>query len=117
MRTGRGNHSWKTELKQYMSKQSILFSTKKHAIWSYLNHTSLICLTTRFYVRFQPTISGSLLEQGTKYSLTGGNTETKCEAETEEKAIQKQSQLGIHPIYSHNTDTILDAKKCLLTGV
>jgi hypothetical protein len=28
----------------------------------------------------------------------GGDTETKCGAETEEKAIQKLHHLGIHPI-------------------
>jgi hypothetical protein len=29
------------------------------------------------------------------------NTKIKCGAETERKAIQKLSHLGIHPIYSH----------------
>jgi hypothetical protein len=30
----------------------------------------------------------------------GGNTETKCETETEGKAIQWLSHLGIHPKYN-----------------
>jgi hypothetical protein len=33
--------------------------------------------------------------------LKGVNTETKCGAETEKKAIQKLSHLGIHPISNH----------------
>ena len=37
--------------------------------------------------------------------FTGGNT--KCGAETEGKAIQRLPHLGIHPIYSHQTQTIL----------
>jgi hypothetical protein len=32
---------------------------------------------------------------------TGGNTETKYGAKTEEKTIQRLPHLGIHPIYSH----------------
>ena len=37
----------------------------------------------------------------------GGNTETKCGAETEGKAIQRLPHLGIHPIYSCQTGTLL----------
>ena len=37
----------------------------------------------------------------------GANTETKYGAETEEKAIQRLSHLGIYPIYSHQTQTLL----------
>jgi hypothetical protein len=57
-----------------------------------------------------------LLRRGNKI-LMGGDTETKCGAETEEKAIQR-----LHPpgdpsnIKSPNPDTIMDTKKCLLTG-
>jgi hypothetical protein len=47
-----------------------------------------------------------LLRRGNKI-LTGRNTETKCGAETEELAIQTLSHLGIHPIYSYQTQTIL----------
>jgi hypothetical protein len=57
-----------------------------------------------------------LLRRGNKI-LMGANTETKCGTETEGKAFQKQPHLGIHPIYSHQTQTlIVDAKKCMLTG-
>jgi hypothetical protein len=38
--------------------------------------------------------------------LMEGNTETKCGAETEEKAMQRLPQLGIHPIYNHQTQTL-----------
>jgi hypothetical protein len=47
-----------------------------------------------------------LLRKGSKI-LTGVNMETKCRAETEGKAIQKLSHLGIHPIYSHQNLTLL----------
>ena len=56
-----------------------------------------------------------LLRRGNKI-LKGGNTETKYGAETEGKAIQRLVHLGLHPIYTPNPDTIVDAKKCLLTG-
>jgi hypothetical protein len=39
--------------------------------------------------------------------LTGGNMETKCGAETEGKAIQRLPHLRIHPIYSHQIQTLL----------
>ena len=47
-----------------------------------------------------------LLRQGNK-RLMGGNMETKCGAETKGKAIQRLPHLGIHPIYSHQTQTLL----------
>jgi hypothetical protein len=37
----------------------------------------------------------------------GGNTKTKCGAETEGKTIQRLSNLGIHPIYNYQTQTLL----------
>jgi hypothetical protein len=37
--------------------------------------------------------------------------DTKCGTKTEGKAIQRLPHLGIHPIYSYQTQT-LDAKKC-----
>jgi hypothetical protein len=37
----------------------------------------------------------------------GGATETKCGAQTEGKAIQRLPHLGIHPVYSHQTQTLL----------
>jgi hypothetical protein len=47
-----------------------------------------------------------LLRRGNKI-LTRGNTETKCGAETEGKAIQRLPHPGIHSIYSHQTQTLL----------
>ena len=42
-----------------------------------------------------------------------GVTETKCGAET----IQRLPYLGIHPVYNHQTQTLIaDAKKSLLIG-
>jgi hypothetical protein len=37
----------------------------------------------------------------------GRDTETKCGAETEGKAIQRLPDLGIHPIYSHQAQILL----------
>ena len=54
-------------------------------------------------------------EKGNKI-LTRSNMEIKCRTETEGKTIQRLSHLGIHPIYCHQTPTLLDAKKCLLKG-
>jgi hypothetical protein len=51
-----------------------------------------------------------------KKILTGANTETKCGAETEGKAIQRLPHLGIHPIYSHQTQTLLWKPRGMLTG-
>ena len=42
--------------------------------------------------------------------ITGGNVETKCDAETEGKAMQRLSHLGIQPKYSHQTQTLLSTK-------
>ena len=36
-----------------------------------------------------------------------GVTETKCGAETEGRIIQRLPHLGIHPIYNHQTQTLL----------
>ena len=47
-----------------------------------------------------------LLRRGNKI-LLGVNTEAKCGAETEGKAIQRLPHLGIHPIYSYQTQTLL----------
>jgi hypothetical protein len=47
-----------------------------------------------------------LLKRGNKI-FKGGNTETKCEAKTEEKAIQRLPHLDIHPIYSYQMQTLL----------
>jgi hypothetical protein len=47
-----------------------------------------------------------LLRRGNKISMRR-HTETKCGAETEAKAIQRLLHLEIHPICSHQTQTIL----------
>ena len=39
--------------------------------------------------------------------LTGENTETKCGAETEGKPIQRLLHLRIHPIFSHQSQTLM----------
>jgi hypothetical protein len=46
------------------------------------------------------------LRRENKISMEGV-TETKCGTETEGKAIQRLTHLGIHPIYSHQTQTLL----------
>ena len=48
----------------------------------------------------------NLLRRGIKISM-GGDTETKCGAETEGMTIQRLPHLGIHPIYNHQTQTLL----------
>jgi hypothetical protein len=45
-------------------------------------------------------------KQGNKI-LSRANMETKCGTETEGKAIQRQPHLGIHPMYSCQTQTLL----------
>jgi hypothetical protein len=52
-------------------------------------------------------VSFKAIESLTKMLLSKGYTRTKCGAETEGKAIQRLSHLGIHPIYSHQTQTLL----------
>jgi hypothetical protein len=46
------------------------------------------------------------LKMGNKI-LTGANMETKYGAETEAKPIQRLTHLGIYPIYSQQTQTLL----------
>jgi hypothetical protein len=43
-----------------------------------------------------------LLRRGNEIPI-GGDTETKCGAETEGMTIQRLPHLGIHPIYRHQT--------------
>jgi hypothetical protein len=47
-----------------------------------------------------------LLRKGNNI-LMGPNMETKCGLETEGKAIQRLALLGIHSIYSHQTQALL----------
>jgi hypothetical protein len=52
-------------------------------------------------------VSASVLLRKRNKITMGANMETKCGAETEGKAIQILPHLGIHPIYSHQTQTLL----------
>jgi hypothetical protein len=54
----------------------------------------------------QSVATSGLLRSGNKIPM-GEDTETKCGAETERKVIQRLPHLGIHPIYSHQTQTLL----------
>jgi hypothetical protein len=47
-----------------------------------------------------------LLRRGKKIPIVG-DTETKCEAETEGKSIQRLFHMRIHPIYRYQTQTLL----------
>jgi hypothetical protein len=47
-----------------------------------------------------------LLRRGSNISM-GGDTETGCAVQTEGYAIQRLPHLGIHPIYSHQTQALL----------
>jgi hypothetical protein len=47
-----------------------------------------------------------LLRRENKIPMVG-DTETKCGADTEGMTIQRLPHLGIHPIYSHQTQTLL----------
>jgi hypothetical protein len=47
-----------------------------------------------------------LLRRGNKIPMRA-DIETKCGVETEEKAMQRLPHLGIHPIYSYQTQTLL----------
>jgi hypothetical protein len=48
----------------------------------------------------------SFLEEVNEIPM-GRDKETKCRAETEGKTIHGLPHLGIHPIYSHQTQTLL----------
>jgi hypothetical protein len=52
-------------------------------------------------------VDASVLFRRVNKILSGGNMETKCGTETEGKAIQRLPHLGIHPIYSHQTQMLL----------
>jgi hypothetical protein len=47
-----------------------------------------------------------LLRKGNKTPMKGV-TETKCGAETEGMTMQRLPYVGIHPIYNHQTQTLL----------
>jgi hypothetical protein len=47
-----------------------------------------------------------LLRRGNRIHIEGV-TETKCGSKTEGMTIYRLSHLGIHPIYNHQTQTLL----------
>jgi hypothetical protein len=51
-------------------------------------------------------VDTSVLRRGIKIPMRG-DTETKYGAETEGKAIQRLSHLGVHPKYCYQTQTLL----------
>ena len=67
-------------------------------------------------------VDASVLPRRGNKTLTGANVETKCGAETEGKFSQRLPHLGIHPIYSRQTWTLLQMTEvladssCLLRG-
>jgi hypothetical protein len=62
-------------------------------------------------------VDTSILLRRANKILTGGNTETKCGAETKRKGHPETAPPGDPShIQTPNPDTIVDAKKCLLTG-
>jgi hypothetical protein len=56
-------------------------------------------------------VDASVLVRRENKILEGGNTETKCGAETEGKAIQRLPHLQILPIYRHQTQTVLKGSR------
>ena len=52
-------------------------------------------------------VDASVLFRRVSKILKGGNMETKCGAETEEKAVQRLPYLVSHLIYSHQTQMLL----------
>jgi hypothetical protein len=52
-------------------------------------------------------VDASMLFRRVNKIVTGGNMETKRGAETEGKAIRRLLHLRIHPIHSHQTQTLL----------
>jgi hypothetical protein len=50
--------------------------------------------------------TSALFRKGNKI-LTRANTETKCRGKNEGKATQRLPHLGIHPVYSHQIQTLL----------
>jgi hypothetical protein len=54
----------------------------------------------------QSVVTSTLLRQGNKIPMEGV-TETKCEAETEGRTIQRLPHLAIHPINNHQNQALL----------
>jgi hypothetical protein len=58
-------------------------------------------------IKKEQNVGDSVLLRRVNKLLQVGNMDTKCEAETEGKAIQRLPYLGIHPIYSHQIRMLL----------
>jgi hypothetical protein len=72
-----------------------------------MNYTQFIVSCINTYRKEDQNVDTSpLLRRRIKIPM-GGYTETKCGAETEGKAIQRQYYLGIHAIYSYQTQSLL----------
>jgi hypothetical protein len=64
----------------------------------------------------RPSVDVSVLLRRWNKIPTGGDTETNCGAETEEKAIQRLPYMGnLSHIQFPNQEAIVDAGKCLST--
>jgi len=61
----------------------------------------------KFKNKEDQSVNASVLLRRRNEILTGENAKTKCGAETKGKAIQRLPHLGIHPTYSHQTQTPL----------
>jgi len=59
----------------------------------------------------QRVVASVLLRRVNKI-FTGGNTETKCEVETEGKVIQRWPHIGIYHIYCQQTQILLWIPRC-----
>jgi hypothetical protein len=58
-------------------------------------------------------VDASVLFRRVNKILTGRNMETKWEAESEGKVIQRLPHLGIHPIYSHKPGSYCGCREVL----
>ena len=61
----------------------------------------------KFWKKEDQNVDASVLRRRGNKIFMGANTETKCRTKTKGKAIQRLPYLGIHPIYSHQTQTLL----------
>jgi hypothetical protein len=61
----------------------------------------------KFKKKKNQSVHNSVLLRRGKEILMGANMEIKCGADTEEKAVQRLTHLGIHPIYNHQSQTLV----------
>jgi hypothetical protein len=60
----------------------------------------------KFKKKKDQSMATSILRRGNKIPMEGVS-ETKCETETEERAMQRLPHLGIHPMNNHQNQTLL----------